>query len=155
MKKNVIANLANTLNIKVLLPAIVAVITFMSFVPVSENPKLIVQINKVQKTGTVYVSVCTKSAEWSDNGKYTFKYEPTVGVQNELVINSIPNGDYAIAIYQDQNGNGKLDTNFFGIPKEPYAFSNNKVPVFSEPSFEKCKFQFTKQTQQIIINLLN
>jgi uncharacterized protein (DUF2141 family) len=120
-----------------------------------ENPTLNVQINKVQKKGTIYVSVCTKSAEWSDNGKYTFTCEPLLGEQTSVAINSVPYGDYAIAIYQDVNGNGKFDTNFFGIPKEPYAFSNNKVPLFSEPSFEKCKFHFNQQQQQVLINLIN
>jgi uncharacterized protein (DUF2141 family) len=31
-------------------------------------------------------------------------------------------GKYAIAVIHDENCNGKLDTNMFGIPKEGYGF---------------------------------
>jgi uncharacterized protein (DUF2141 family) len=34
-------------------------------------------------------------------------------------------GQYAIRLFHDVNGNGELDTNPFGIPIEPFAFSNN------------------------------
>ncbi len=36
-------------------------------------------------------------------------------------------GRYAIKSFHDQNGNGKMDTNPFGIPTEPYAFSSNAI----------------------------
>jgi uncharacterized protein (DUF2141 family) len=130
-------------------------VSLMSFTLKVENPKLTIQLNNIKKKGTIYISVCSQASEWSDNGKYTFTLEPNSSEQNLFEINSIPNGAYAIALYQDVNGNGKLDTNFLGIPKEPYAFSNNRIPVFSEPSFEKCKFEFNQQSQQILINLLN
>ncbi|MDD4150859.1 MAG: DUF2141 domain-containing protein, partial [Bacteroidales bacterium] len=29
-----------------------------------------------------------------------------------------------------------------GIPKEPFAFSNNVEPKLSKPTFEECKFSF-------------
>jgi uncharacterized protein (DUF2141 family) len=34
-------------------------------------------------------------------------------------------GRYAIKLFHDVNGNGKMDTNPFGMPVEPYAFSNS------------------------------
>jgi uncharacterized protein (DUF2141 family) len=37
----------------------------------------------------------------------------------------IPPGTYAIKLHIDENENGKLDTNFLGIPKEQYGISNN------------------------------
>jgi uncharacterized protein (DUF2141 family) len=155
MKKNSYPILLGKMKIKITLATLTCAVFLFGFKLKTENPKLLVQINKVKKKGTLYISVCSKSSEWSDNGMYTFKYEPVLGQQNTLEIDSIPNGTYAIAMYQDINGNEKLDTNFLGIPTEPYAFSNNRVPVFSEPSFEKCKFQFNQQKQEISINLLD
>jgi len=32
-----------------------------------------------------------------------------------------------------------LDTNFIGIPKEPYAFSNNATGFMGPPSFKESK----------------
>jgi len=52
----------------------------------------------------------------------------------------IPNGSYALALFCDENQNKKLDTNFVGIPKEAYGFSNNPK-VFGMPSFEDARFE--------------
>lgn len=54
-------------------------------------------------------------------------------------IFNVEPGDYAVAIYHDKNANGELDKRMFGIPKEPYGFSNNFRPRISAPSFGDCK----------------
>ena len=48
-------------------------------------------------------------------------------------------GTYAIGAYVDENENEKLDTNFFGIPKEQFGFSNN-AKAFGIPKFEAASF---------------
>jgi uncharacterized protein (DUF2141 family) len=70
-----------------------------------------------------------------------------VPAQNGNIIVEIPNlppGIYAAAIIHDANSNGKLDTNFLGIPTEAYGFSNNARGSFGPPSFEACKFEIKK-----------
>jgi uncharacterized protein (DUF2141 family) len=54
----------------------------------------------------------------------------------------IPAGVYAVACIHDENGNGKLDTGMFGIPKEGTVVSNHAKGVMGPPSFEKAKFSF-------------
>ena len=44
-------------------------------------------------------------------------------------------GTYAIAVFHDLNGNGKLDRNFFGIPSEPYGFSAVPPSKWEKPAF--------------------
>ncbi|TXF90000.1 DUF2141 domain-containing protein [Neolewinella aurantiaca] len=46
-------------------------------------------------------------------------------------------GDYVISGYHDLNGNGKLDFNMMGIPKEPYGFVRPPVSKWKEPQFEE------------------
>lgn len=55
-------------------------------------------------------------------------------------IPELPHGDYAIAVYHDRNTNGKLDTNFLGIPREVYGFSNNARGKFGPASWEEAHF---------------
>ncbi|MEQ9581015.1 MAG: DUF2141 domain-containing protein [Arenibacter sp.] len=55
-------------------------------------------------------------------------------------IMDLPNGEYAVAIFHDENGNDKLDTNWLGIPKESVAFSNAKIKTFGPPSYKECAF---------------
>jgi uncharacterized protein (DUF2141 family) len=52
-------------------------------------------------------------------------------------------GDYAVQIFHDENGNGDIDTNAFGIPKEGYAFSNRAVGQFGPPKFDAMKVTVT------------
>ena len=62
-------------------------------------------------------------------------------------IKDLPDGRYAIAIYHDENGNEKLDTNMLGIPKEDVAFSIGKMKTFGPPKFEECAFNFTSDME--------
>ena len=64
----------------------------------------------------------------------TFKY----------TIKNLPLGEYAIALYHDENSDGVCNSNFFGVPTEPYGFSNNIKPFLSAPSFNETKFSLAK-----------
>jgi uncharacterized protein (DUF2141 family) len=57
-------------------------------------------------------------------------------------------GKYAVAIVDDQNGNRKLDTDFFGIPKEGFGISNNPTVSIQTgtPEFNKSSFRVSKNT---------
>ena len=44
-------------------------------------------------------------------------------------------GDYAVAIYHDENGNHHFDRNFLGLPVEGYGFSNDAPTYLGPPSF--------------------
>ncbi len=67
-----------------------------------------------------------------------------------LKINGVPPGTYAIAVFHDENGNNELDTNMFGVPKEPVAFSKAKMKLFGPPKFDECQFQITSDTALVI-----
>ena len=64
----------------------------------------------------------------------------------------IPAGTYAIGYYIDANENEKLDTNFVGIPKEEFGFSNNVMGTFGPPKFEAASF-LLDQHKKIIMEL--
>jgi uncharacterized protein (DUF2141 family) len=49
-------------------------------------------------------------------------------------------GTYAVAVYHDENGNGKIDSNFMGIPKEKTGASNNAKGKMGPPKFQEAKF---------------
>jgi uncharacterized protein (DUF2141 family) len=56
-----------------------------------------------------------------------------------VVFENLPEGDYAVSVLHDENGNGEMDKNVMGIPKEGFAFGNNAMGTFGPPSFEKSK----------------
>lgn len=128
---------------------------FLSFTANGQKDGLQLSVNNVKENGILRVSFCTSEKEWTENGKYILKFNVVKGEDNIFNITSIPKGLYAIALYQDINNNGELDTNFLGIPKEPYAFSNNKKPGLSAPSFDKCSFDFSENNQLVSVTLLD
>jgi uncharacterized protein (DUF2141 family) len=50
-----------------------------------------------------------------------------------------PAGTYAVACFHDENGNGKFDTNFLGVPLEGNVVSNHAKGTFGPPSFDSAK----------------
>jgi uncharacterized protein (DUF2141 family) len=51
-------------------------------------------------------------------------------------------GTYAVALFHDENSNGKLDTNFLGIPREGTGASNDAKGRMGPPKFADAAFQF-------------
>jgi uncharacterized protein (DUF2141 family) len=76
--------------------------------------------------GHLFVAVESTEAGWN------FKAESAA--QTKLAANKgevthvfegLPPGKYAVMVIHDENENGKLDSNFLGIPSEGYGFSQN------------------------------
>ncbi len=64
----------------------------------------------------------------------------------------LPSGEYVFSMYQDSNGNGRLDSNFLGIPREPFGFSNYNGK--SAPgSFDKLKVMVNDKTKKVTVHL--
>ena len=65
----------------------------------------------------------------------------------------IPSGTYALVVLHDENMNGKVDTNWIGIPKEGYGFSNDAKASFSAPSFKDASFVYDAKRLELTISL--
>lgn len=61
----------------------------------------------------------------------------------------VPKGTYGASAFHDENSNGKLDTNFVGLPTEDYCASRNARGTFGPPSFDDAKFEFRGGTKRI------
>lgn len=81
----------------------------------------------------------------------------TAGVDGEtlsrpliLSFKHIPSGEYAIRVFHDVNDNGTLDVNGYGMPTEPYAFSNNAKGMMGPAKWSKAKFSVSGTTSHTI-----
>jgi len=63
------------------------------------------------------------------------------GATASATFTGLKPGTYAIRAFHDLNGNGRLDANAFGIPTEPYAFSNNARGTMGPPSWSAAAFE--------------
>jgi uncharacterized protein (DUF2141 family) len=78
---------------------------------------------------------------------------PAVQTGASVVIQDLPEGEYAFAVYHDANGNGKMDKNLLGIPTEDYAFSNNALGKMGPPSFASAKFALPAAGANVRVSL--
>ena len=69
-------------------------------------------------------------------------------------IKGLKPGTYAIAVIQDLNGNGELDRNFLGMPKEPLAFSVIREIPKGKPDFTACSFKIVDADLAMTIPLV-
>jgi uncharacterized protein (DUF2141 family) len=106
-------------------------------------------IEKVQ--GSVLVAVYNSEESFMKK-RIASKKVNVKGKEVTLVFEGISSGEYAISTFHDANGNNKLDTNFLGIPHEPYGFSNDARGSFGPPSFEKAKVKI-EGSKKLVINL--
>ena len=51
-------------------------------------------------------------------------------------------GTYAVSVVHDENANGKLDTNFIGMPREGVGASNDAKGHMGPPKFSAAAFQY-------------
>ena len=62
------------------------------------------------------------------------------GATATVTFGGLKSGTYAVRAFHDLNGDGKLNTNPFGVPTEPYAFSNNAHGVMGPAPWEAAAF---------------
>jgi outer membrane protein len=102
-----------------------------------------VTVDSVQSANSVVIEIYDDADAFGDlrrplqRAPFTAD-ELAAGVQLE----GIPAGDYALMAFEDLNGNGVLDRNFLGIPKEPTAFSQGYAPK-GPPVFDRARFAVT------------
>lgn len=67
-----------------------------------------------------------------------------------VTFEGLEKGEYAVSIYQDENQNGTMDSNFMGIPTEDYMASNNTKGFMGPPKYENAKFSITDNSRIVI-----
>jgi len=74
---------------------------------------------------------------------YVTKVNARAGLAQACIFVPKP-GAYAIALYHDENANGKFDRSGLGLPVEGFGFSNNPATIMSLPSFGSVRLAIPK-----------
>jgi len=115
--------------------------------------QLTIEIKNIPSTkGNLFIGLYQPKNDFPVFGKqYIGKVVPVTEKTMIYTFKDLPHGEYAFAIYHDENKNGKLDKNMLGVPTEYYGFSNNARRTFSAPSFEEASFDLKKDVKQTIV----
>lgn len=109
---------------------------------------------KHDEPGTLYATIFRAGDGFGDPDKAVHKIKQDTAQQgSQMVIRNLPAGRYAVKAFLDLNGNGTLDKNLVGMPKEPYGFSNDARAPFGPPSIEAASFEQKTGNQKLTIQL--
>ncbi len=127
-------------------------LTFILLFSGVKTHKLSIHISGISKIkGSLFIAIFRATDDFPVFGKqYKGIVKEVDGKSQNYTFDNLPEGEYALAIYQDVNRNKILDKNLFGIPTEIYGFSNNARRNFSAPSFQEAKFKLNKDLHQTI-----
>ncbi|QHV95690.1 DUF2141 domain-containing protein [Spirosoma endbachense] len=114
---------------------------------------LSIQISGLQVAqGTLLVSVFASPAGFPTDQSYALCVQkiPLIDLldQPPRVQFNLPEGHYAVAVLHDKNKNGRMDTNWVGMPKEGYCVSNNVKGHVGPPRFEQAQFWLSRDARQ-------
>lgn len=133
------------------LPA--AMIITLAFGGTAYAETLTIRVETTSNTGTLRAAVYDSQSAFDADQMVSDAVGPAIQGTSVLVVENLKPGTYGIALFHDQNENGKLDTNLFGAPNEPFGFSNNPKIGFSAPKFDAFKFEFDGTPQDLNITL--
>lgn len=127
---------------------------FIGQIAGAQAVKLNVTVNSIKDvTGVMVISLYDRESSFPIEGKeFRINLVKVTGHSVSTTFNNLMPGEYAVALYHDQNSDGICNLGMFGIPKEGFGFSRNFKPKWSAPHFEDCKINLLKD-QAITIDL--
>lgn len=104
--------------------------------------------------GSVFINLFNSASSWSaEVPDQVIQVAPLRESEVTTLLDLAP-GTYAFFLFHDEDGNGDLRRGTFGLPGEPYAFSNNVHIGLSKPSFKKLQFVVTPEGAHQNIKLI-
>ena len=117
---------------------------------------LVVHISGIESNeGTIKIALNNSEENYSDNGNVAFRGgEAAINEKkSSCTFDEVPYGEYAVKVFHDENDNNELDSNFMGVPKEPYGFSNDARGTFGPASWEDARFEIDQDSVIITITV--
>lgn len=106
--------------------------------------------NIKQTTGSLYIRIYGTDSEWLSQKENGAKAVEVIDLATVDLTNGsaeitrrfqLPEGTYAATAIHDVNNNGKLDTDWRGVPSEPSGNSGIDESRSGPPKFETSKFE--------------
>lgn len=108
--------------------------------PIAAASDLTVNVEGIsQVQGTIMLGLfdeATYKGDGAVNGA-SLKVETTAVT---ATFEGLAPGEYAVRLYHDLNDDGEMNTNPFGMPTEPYAFSNDAKGRFGPAKWDDARF---------------
>lgn len=116
--------------------------------------ELIIKNTKSNK-GVVQVLIFNKEDGFPEEHKKAFKALslPISNSSARVVIEDLEAGNYAVSVIHDEDSDGQIRKNNFGMPLDRYGFSNNPTLFLGPPSFSKSAVSIKNDSVKVEISL--
>lgn len=114
----------------------------------NQNSIKVTVVNSLNNNGKVFFALYTK-----ENFRKQALQSKNAIIENKkssVIFENVPNGDYAIICFHDENENNIMDFEANGMPLESYGTSNNPL-LMGPPQFEASKFQLNDSSLNLEI----
>ena len=104
-----------------------------------------VEINGVRNDkGQAVCALFSSAKDFPKNGDKAVAHATSAISHGRAVCEfpAVSPGRYAVSVFHDENSNGKMDTNFMGIPREGVGASNNARGHLGPPKFDDAAFSY-------------
>ena len=116
---------------------------------------LTIQVTNLRSTdGNIHFAIYDQPESFpKKSDKFAGKKIPAKPNGVSAVFAGLKPGTYAVAIYHDENANGKFDQGFLGIPLEGYSFSRDAPVFLGPPSFDDAAVTVKEAGTKITIRM--
>lgn len=122
-----------------------------------KSAKLTIQIKGLRnENGKVYVNLWSSNEGFPNKEAKAFRRATVVIHGSTAMVDfaDVPFGTYAVSSYHDENGNGRFDTRFPGIPTEGYGISNGDRGKLGPPPYEPAQFMVRELEQTVVVEMM-
>ncbi len=125
---------------KRIIPILAAMAATALIAPLASASDLTINIEGIKDArGTIMLGLFDQ-ASYTGTGAVDGANLVVVGDTVSVTFDGLEPGEYAVRLYHDVNDDGEMNTNPFGMPVEPYAFSNDARGRFGPAKWDAAKF---------------
>lgn len=127
--------------------------TAMAKEPATPTGTLVVTLDNLPSEQIVHIGLWDSAEGFLEDGETRQTRKKATAGSVVWTIENLPYGTYAVAAWQDLNGNGKQDTNFLGAPVEPIGVTNNAEGHFGPPAYDDAEIRFAQPRMTVSFRL--
>ena len=69
------------------------------------------------------------------------------------VFENLSRGEYAVSVLHDEDGDGRMSTSLFGLPREGFGFSGKPGYWFGQPTFNEASFLLLDEAHELSVSM--
>ena len=104
-------------------------------------------------SGTLVVGLYADEADWNRGASFRNAIVEVNGDEVSFTFDDLAPGIYGLKLFQDLDGDNRLDTSGMGIPTEPYGFSNNARGMFGPARWSAASFTISEGENAQLITI--